>query len=222
MSSEPAPHDLFTDHHRWGDLDEWNRAAVALHGQGGIHRIERDGFQPFWAVIDHAAVLEIERQHELFTNGPEPVLTRDEAIANRTLTIRTLIHMDEPDHQKYRRLTNDWFRPAGIRRLDGRLSELSREAVATLEARGGRCDFATEIALPYPLQVILRILGLPPTDYPRMVTLTQELFGSEDPDLQREPPSPEVMAGIIGDFYAYFTRLTAERRATTRTPGRRP
>lgn len=70
----PAPMDIFTDNHRWGDMDEWNRTALALHEQGGIHRIERAGFDPFWAVIDHGAVLDIERQPELFTNGPEPVL----------------------------------------------------------------------------------------------------------------------------------------------------
>jgi len=76
----PAPHDIFTDNHRWGDLHEWNQSAAALHEQGGIHRIERDGFGGFWAVIDHAAVLEIEKQPELFTNGPEPVLTNNAQI----------------------------------------------------------------------------------------------------------------------------------------------
>ncbi|MEL6982349.1 MAG: cytochrome P450 [Actinomycetota bacterium] len=211
--SRTVPDDIFTDNHRWGDLDDWNRAALALHEQGGIHRIERDGFQPFWAVIDHQAVLDIERQPELFTNGPEPVLADDNAIAARELEIKTLIHMDAPEHGKYRRLTNDWFKPASVRRLQDRLDELSREAVATMEAKGGECDFALDIALPYPLQVILKILGLPEEDFPRMMMLTQQLFGADDPDLQREPPSPEVLAQVIGDFYTYFTELTAARRA---------
>ena len=208
----PAPHDIFTDNHRWGDLHEWNQTALRLHDQGGIHRMEREGFDPFWAVIDHSAVLDIERQPELFTNGPEPVLANQNAIAQRQLEIKTLIHMDAPDHGKYRRLTNDWFKPASVRRLNDRLEELSREAVTKLEAAGGEIDFATEVALPYPLQVILRILGLPEEDYPRMLMLTQQLFGGEDPDLQRDEISPEVQAQVIGDFYNYFTELTAARR----------
>jgi hypothetical protein len=57
----PAPDDIFTDDQRWGDLDEWHRPAPALHDRGGIDLLERDGFAPFWAVIEHAAVLEIER-----------------------------------------------------------------------------------------------------------------------------------------------------------------
>ena len=118
--------------------------------------------------------------------------------------------MDEPDHAKYRKLTNDWFKPASIRRLTDRLDELSRQAVDKLEALGGEADFYKDIALAYPLQVILSILGLPEADYPRMIKLTQELFGAEDPDLRREVLSPEQMVEVVMDFYRYFTR--ADRR----------
>ena len=208
----PAAHDIFTDNHRWGDLAEWDRTAVDLHEKGGIHRIERDGFTPFWAVIDHAAVLEIERQHATFTNEPESVLQDQHTIDSRAMEIKTLIHMDAPQHGKYRKLTNDWFKPASVRRLNDRLEALSVEAVQKLEAFRGSCDFAVDIALPFPLQVILQILGLPEEDYPRMLTLTQEMFGGQDPDLQREELTPEVMAEVLGDFYAYFAELTAQRR----------
>ena len=208
----PAPHDIFTDNHRWGDLDDWNQTALSLHEQGGIHRIEREGFTPFWAVIDHVAVLDIERQPELFTNGPEPVLAADEAIAARQYELKTLIHMDAPMHGDYRKLTNDWFKPAAIRRMQDKIDALSRKAVAKLEAAGGETDFAVEVTLPFPLEVILEILGLPEEDFPRMMMLTQQLFGGEDPDLQRAEPSPEVVAQVIGDFLTYFAELTAKRR----------
>lgn len=211
---EPAPDDIFTDNHRWGDLAEWNQAAAQLHELGGIHRIERDGFDPFWAVIDHAELLSIERQPDLFTNGPEPVLQTQQQIDGRLMEIKTLIHMDEPDHGKYRRLTNDWFKPAAVRRLRDDLDRLSEKAVAKLEAAGGTCDFAKDIALPYPLEVILRILGLPESDYDRMMMLTQQLFGAEDPDLQRDEVSPEVQAQVVADFHSYFSKLTADRQAT--------
>ena len=58
--SLPAALDVFTDNHRWGDLDEWNRTALALHDRGGIHRVEADGFTPFWAVINHQGVLDVD------------------------------------------------------------------------------------------------------------------------------------------------------------------
>lgn len=209
----PAPHDIFSDNHRWGDLDDWNRTALALHAEGGIHRIEREGFRPFWAVIDHAAVLEVERQPGLFTNGPEPVLATSAQIEGRQAAIKSLIHMDAPEHPEYRKVIADWFRPRTVSQLEPRLDELSAKAIAKLESAGGETDFAVEVALPYPLEVILAILGLPEADYPRMMMLTQQLFGQEDPDLQRGKVSPEVQAQVIGDFNAYFSELTASRRA---------
>jgi len=167
----PAPDDLFSDNHRWGDLEEWNRTALSLHSRGGVHRIERRGFTPFWAVIDHAGVLEVERQPELFTNSPEPVLQQSQAINSRQTAIKSLIHMDGAEHRDYRRLTSDWFKPAGIRRLTKRLDELSRGAVASMVEAGGECDFVADVAVPYPLRVILEVLGLPEQDYDRMLAL---------------------------------------------------
>lgn len=208
-----ATNDIFTNNQRWGDIDAWNQACLDLHATGGIHRIEREGFDPFWAVIDHAALLEIERQPELFTNGPESVLIDQPTQQAREIEIKTLIHMDAPDHNKYRRLTNDWFKPASVKRLNDRLDELSQEALARLIELDGECDFATDIAWPYPLQVILKILGLPTDDYDRMMTLTQQLFGQQDPDLQRGEGTREDAEAVLLDFYQYFSGLTEARRS---------
>lgn len=207
-----AADDIFTNNHRWGDLDDWNRSCVELHEKGGIHRVEREGFDPFWAVIDHAAVLDIERQPALFTNQPESVLIDRTTREQRELEIKTLIHMDDPEHGKYRRLTNDWFKPASIRRLNDRLNELSQEALGRLESFDGECDFAVDIAWPYPLRVILKILGLPNEDFDRMMMLTQQLFGQQDPDMQRGEGSREDAQAVLMDFYSYFTQLTLARR----------
>ena len=46
-----------------------------------------------------------------------------------------------------------------------------------------------------------------------MLTLTQQLFGGQDPDMQRAELSPEVIADVRADFCAYFTELSHERRA---------
>jgi cytochrome P450 len=76
---------------------------------------------------------------------------------------------------------------------------------------GNSCDFARDIAITLPLNVILAILGLPESDYPRMLQLTQELFGSADEELQRGPSGQDLIA-VVSDFFAYFTELTYARR----------
>jgi cytochrome P450 len=91
-----------------------------------------------------------------------------------------------------------------------------------MAALGGECDFVSEVALHFPLRVIMRILGVPPQDEPRMLQLTQELFGATDPDLRRRPAdeTPQsraaAMQATMADFFNYFNGLTEDRKANPR------
>jgi cytochrome P450 len=161
-------------------------------------------------------VLEVELHNKEWENAPRPVVTTFAGEAHRQEhgeMLRTLIHMDDPDHRAYRTMTAEWFLPRNLAKLDARLAALAKQAVDTMAAKGGTCDFARDIAMPFPLQVILAILGLPESDYPRMLQLTQELFGSSDEELSRGQSIEDLM-GVINDFFVYFTQLTEDRRAT--------
>ena len=209
--------DLFTNHLRYGDMEGWHREVDELRLHGPVHRIDRsaDGFTPFWAVIGHDEVMQVERQPELFTNEPNAVLGRISDIERQRASgaiIRSLVQMDAPDHPKYRKLTADWFKPGSLGRLQGRLDELSAQTISKMESLGGRCDFAQDVAVWYPLQVILAILGLPETDYARMLKLTQELFGASDDDLGRGEHGVDDLIAVIMDFFQYFMGVTAQRR----------
>jgi cytochrome P450 len=109
-------------------------------------------------------------------------------------------------------VTADWFQASSLARLESRIAELARRAIDRMVDLGGTCDFAADIAKPMPLEVILSILGLPESDYPRMLQLTQELFGGDDPELARGA-TPEDQMQVIYDFFSYFGALIDERRA---------
>jgi len=91
-----------------------------------------------------------------------------------------------------------------------------------MEAAGGECDFVEGVALHFPLRVIMEILGVPREDEPRMLKLTQELFGATDPDLRRQSgeKTPEArqldVQATLTDFFNYFNALTEDRRARPR------
>ncbi|MGH9811216.1 MAG: cytochrome P450, partial [Terriglobia bacterium] len=90
-------------------------------------------------------------------------------------------------------------------------AELAKKYVDLMMEKGPECDFARDIAVYYPLHVIMSIMGVPESDEPRMLKLTQELFGGGDPDMQRKERDPNT--NVIADFFAYFNAMTAERRA---------
>ena len=205
------------------DSYRWLRANNPL----GIAR--PDKFDPFWVVTKHAHIQAISRQNELFHNADRPTTLTNQALEERVRKItggpnlvRSLVQMDAPDHPKYRALTQGWFMPANLGKFEGRVREIARATVQRMLDRGGACDFVDDVALGYPLHVIMEILGVPEADEPRMLKLTQELFGPQDPDTARvrDALSAEqvsvMLQAIIADFSAYFRKITEDRRQNPR------
>ncbi|HSC59661.1 MAG TPA: cytochrome P450 [Rhizomicrobium sp.] len=229
MTAETIPNDIavtlvtpaaYADH-TIHDSYKWLRATNPLG------RAEVEGYDPFWVVTKHADILEISRQNALFHNGDrQTTLTNQEGDKKvREMTggsphlVRSLVQMDAPDHPKYRALTQSWFLPQNIKGLEDRVRRIARASVDKMLASGGQCDFVNEVALHYPLHVIMEILGVPEGDEPRMLMLTQELFGASDPELGRAPQEQDpqkalaAIQGVLMDFYQYFAKITADRRA---------
>jgi cytochrome P450 len=123
--------------------------------------------------------MEISRQPDRWLNAPRPALGPELRDAKRgtDMPIRTLVQMDPPDHLQYRHVSAAWFKPRSIARLEDRATELAKRYVDYMAALKGECDFVTDVAIQYPLYMILSLLGLPEEDFPRMLKLTQEMFG---------------------------------------------
>jgi len=202
----------------------WLRANNPL----GIARSEQ--YDPFWVVTRHADIQSVSRQNSLFLNEPRPTVLATKQLASlirevtgRPNISRSVVFMDAPDHPKYRALTQGWFMPANLRKFEERIRVTARSAVDKMAASGGRCDFVNEVALHYPLHVIMQILGVPEQDEPLMLKLTQEIFGPEDPDTARARESaltPEKLQAaamqVARDFDTYFSAISADRRAQPR------
>ncbi len=208
---------VFVDPSAYADERRLHDALALLRRESPVHRVEHPDFDPFWAVTRHADVMHVETHPEAFVNEPRPILADSESDRRRREQgqhlLRTLIHMDDPDHRAYRAVTADWFLPKSLKRLEGRMAELGTRYVDRMGELGGECDFAQDVAVHYPLHVILSLLGLPESDYPTMLKLTQELFGNADPELQRGT-TLEDLAAVVMEFFQYFGALTAARRET--------
>jgi len=207
---------IFTDPRAYTDPASWHPLAARLRREDPVPRIEVAEFDPFWAITKHADVIEIERQPERFPNTIESVLLPSAmrpSNGGMQIPFKTLIHMDGAQHRAYRNLTNDWFKPGALKRtLEPRIVQLARKYVDRMAELGGACDFALDVARYYPLQVIMSVLGVPESDEPLMLDLTQKLFGADDPDFG-VGTEPEKRLAVLMDLVGYFQRMTADRRA---------
>ena len=61
--------------------------------------VEVPDYRPFWAITKHADVMDTARNNTVFTNWPRPVLTTVEGDELQAAAgVRTLIHLDDPQH----------------------------------------------------------------------------------------------------------------------------
>ena len=209
---------VLADPTAYADDARLHAALTHLRANNPVAWVDNPPYRPFWAITKHADIMAIERANDLFLSEPRPLLAPAEAddFAKAQLDagmgLRTLIHMDDPHHRKVRAIGADWFRPKAMRDLKVQVDRLAKRYVDRLRDIGPECDFVTEIAVNFPLYVIMSLLGLPEDDFPRMHMLTQEMFGGDDEEYNKRGKSPEEQLTILLDFFTYFSELTASRR----------
>ena len=214
--SDPAAR-VLADPQAYTDETRLHESLAHLRRNTPVAWVDVPGYRPFWAITKHTDIMDIERQNDLFTNFPRPLLAiteADDALLRDIEAgtgLRTLIHMDDPHHRDIRKVGADWFRPKVLRALKERSDELAKIWVDKMAEKGPELDFAQEIAVNYPLYMILTLLGLPESDFPRMLKLTQEMFGGNDEEMQRGGGVDDMLAVLL-DFFNYFSALTASRR----------
>ena len=189
---------------------------------------EEDGlFEPFWFISRYEDVMRISKDNATFLNNPKPVVfSFADAIefsrkaTGSNMLVDSLVVFDAPIHPKYRKLTQDWFMPRNLAKIEGEIRALAARTVDAMIDAGPELDFVRQVSGPYPLRVVMQILGVPSEDEPRMQMLTQQLFGGQDKDLSGtgiDQMSPEqvvqLVAGAVKRFEDYFAALAAERRA---------
>ncbi|MBU1253445.1 MAG: cytochrome P450 [Alphaproteobacteria bacterium] len=217
-----------------GLLDLFDR----LREEAPVARVEApDGIHPpFWLVTRYYDVMRISKDNATFLNNPQTVvfsLTEGIEFA-KSLTggsphlVASLVTFDAPIHMKYRKLTQEWFMPKNLRGVEDEIRTLAQATVQRLVDAGGDegagetkvVDFVKLVSAPYPLHVVMQILGVPEEDEARMLMLTQQMFGGQDEELSGSGMAAmtpdqitQLVAGAVKDFEAYFARLTAEKRA---------
>jgi len=199
-----------------------HRSLAALRRRSPLHSCAPAGYAPFWAVTKHADVCEISKRPEAFLNAPGIVHPRADVPIDRSEGVgamRTIIEMDPPQHQSFRKVASPWFTPRALARVDAVAEHSARDVIDALAARGreGECDFATEIATAHPLRILSTILGVSRDDEPRILRLTNQLFAADDPDLQRAGLSRQQAIMELGlELFQLFNGIIEDRRANPR------
>ncbi|MFI5866778.1 cytochrome P450 [Streptomyces sp. NPDC051546] len=153
---------------------------------------------------------------------------RDEPRQSEGRTDAGILGMDPPDHTRLRSLVAKAFTVRQVEKLRPQVRALATGLLDELEAAGPPADLVDRYALPVPVAVICRLLGVPVEDRPRFrvwsdaalstSSLTAEQFHANREelraymagliDLHRRSPQDDLMTALINAREADGDRLS--------------
>ena len=138
----------------YAQWDSLHRMLVDVRRELPFARAELPDYNPFWVASKYDDIQSVARQNTLFLSGLGGLQTTSalkfQMEAGTGRQFRSVVAMNEPDHMKYRMLTQAWFMPKNLRQIEERLRRLARTYVDRLAATGGECDVVSEIAVRAP------------------------------------------------------------------------
>jgi cytochrome P450 len=144
-----------------------------MRDAGPVIRVRLPLVGTAWMATTYDAVTELLSDHHRFVQSPAAAGNRWMAMLLRLLprTLRPLTTAltlrDEPDHRRLRGLVDRAFRVRSIDALRPHLETLANQAADELVRQVSAAttvDLIAHFARPFPLAVILELLGLPPQD----------------------------------------------------------
>ncbi|MBW2362679.1 MAG: cytochrome P450 [Deltaproteobacteria bacterium] len=214
--SQIDPHRLI-EPQAYADFGYPHEEFATLRREEPVAFFEAEGWSPFWAVTKHENIVEISKQPDKFSNqsGATFMPDRGQGQDDIRAQLRTIIDMDPPDHRDYRKIVSASFSPRAIARLTPVVERVAKELVDGL-GREGEADLIPDFASIHPLKVVCHLLGVPEEDEPKVLRLTNELFGNADPEFQRSGEVNDNMKALFAEFWAYFGGLLTDRRTNPR------
>src|SRR6516164_1520274 len=119
---------------------------------------------------------------------------------------QNMLDLDSPDHTRLRALVHKAFTQRLIEQMRDQIQVLTTELLDAVEPKGGM-DLIADFALPLPLTMIGRILGVPAADNHKFHRWTRTLL-SAGPKMNYIVVIPSVLS-----FMRYLKKLIKERRA---------
>jgi cytochrome P450 len=168
---------------------------------------------PFWCALRHAEITRISRSPRAFSSAhgtqlfevPFRVSGQRPAFAQAP----SILQMDPPDHNRFRKIAIGAFTPRRVAALEPRLRELARESVAAIRP-GEAFDFVERIAIPLPMLVIAELLGVPSSDRGDFRRWSDAMI-----EAGSGGPTPETL-GTVRELFGYMTAKAAECRRAPR------
>jgi cytochrome P450 family 142 subfamily A polypeptide 1 len=195
--ADPAQTVDLLDREMWrlNPHDTWR----ALRAQGPVYRDEANGL---WAVLGHAALLDVERRSDVFVSGLgyRRIYEPDE---------NDMIGQDDPIHQQQRRTISSRFTPKAVRTHEGAIRTIVDELLDAVAAQG-EMEVVQDLAGQLPARLTATMLGFPEDRWPEVKSWSERIMRTDS-----RPDDPQLEAEFYAaclEFGMALQELVPERR----------
>jgi cytochrome P450 len=226
MTSRPSPlpdvplgsFDL-SDMEFWaGPRDVREGAFATLRDTPGLQHfeervIEEAPFPPgagYYALTRHEDIWAVSRNAKLFCSGQGSNIGDVPKEMNEFFG--SMISMDDPQHYRLRSIVSKGFTPKEITKIHELVVAKATEVIDRIEEQfpDKQCDFVEHVAAALPLEIICDMMGIPASDYAKILQWTNTILGVGDPDFVTS--YNDLMMQSL-EMFTYAQALGEDRRA---------
>jgi cytochrome P450 len=145
----------------------------------------------FYALTKYRDVQTASRHPEVFLSGPGAVSTMD-LPSEMVEYFSGMISTDDPKHARLRRIVSNAFNPRNVRAVEDSIERKADEIIERAQS-SGTGDFMTDVAAPFPLEIICEMMGVPPSEYATVLHHSNIVLSNGDPEFIPEGQDPVLL-----------------------------
>lgn len=211
-TADPQPFPACPIHHPLDQkADGVNRPALQIDPRyhairesgGGVAEVIRANGTRAKLVTRHADVMRVLRDERL---SREAALDVDDVAGLEG----TLLGLDGDDHRVLSRLVRDRFTRSAVEGVRDRIEARAAAALAAMRERGDAADLIEAFSLPFALDVIADMLGLPEQDRRRFQRWSEAFLATSTLGRDDALASEQAMGGYLAGLLEQRRRVPAD------------
>jgi cytochrome P450 len=193
----------------WARTDKFDPPAIfaKLREESPLARMVYPDGHVGWIVSSYDLVREVLSDNRFSHScevGHFPVTHQGQVIPTHPLIPGMFIHMDPPEHTRYRKLLTGEFTARRASRLKVTAEIVAAEQIEVMRAHGAPADLVTTFAKPFVLRMLADIVGLPYEERDRYVHAVTLLHDAD--------ADPAEAAAAYEEAAGFFDEVIVRRR----------
>jgi cytochrome P450 len=145
----------------------------------------------YYAITRHRDVATASRHPGTYLSGPGAVSTMD-LPTEMVEYFSGMISTDDPKHARLRRIVSNAFNPRTVRAVEESIERKADEIIDRALAKGTG-DFISDVAAPFPLEIICDMMGVPASEYATVLHHSNIILSNGDPEFIPEGQDPVLV-----------------------------